>query len=101
MVTWIMSTWLVTISAILQFLAKARSAKEQLDKANAEMSRAAQDLCSKWQGDAAQAFAAEQGVLYNHCSQLSNVGSEYMDTLQKVADLYERTEQTVTNAIKG
>lgn len=96
-----MSTWIVTIRAILQFLAEARKAKQELDEANEQMSRAAQALCDKWQGEASAAFAQEQGVLYRHCSQLSGVGSEYMDLLQKTAQMYEDAETRATNAVKG
>ena len=96
-----MTSFLVTISAILQYLAKAKQAKEQLDQATNEMKRAATDLCSKWQGDAATAFAAEQEVLCTWCNELSNVGAEYMSTLEKVSRAYEEAEQAVTSAIQG
>ena len=33
------------------------------------------------------AFAAEQGVLHNWCSELSGIGSEYMDTLSKYINM--------------
>ena len=85
-----MSTWIVTIRAILQFLAEARKAKQELDEANEQMSRAAQALCDKWQGEASAAFAQDQGV-----------GSEYMDLLQKTAQMYEDAETRATNAVKG
>ena len=97
----VMSSFLVTISAILQFLAKAREAQQQLDKANDEMSNAAAELCSLWQGDAAKAFAEEQQVLFGYCSQLSGVGAEYMSVLQKVAETYQNMEQTVEKYIPG
>ena len=96
-----MSHWIVTIRASLRFLSDARKAQDELNKANEAMNKAAQDLCSKWQGDAAAAFAQEQGVLYQHCSQLSSVGSEYMSLLQQTAQKYEEAEQRATNAIKG
>lgn len=96
-----MSTWIVTIRAILQFLAQARKAKQELDEANEMMNRAAQDLCNKWQGEASAAFAEEQGVLYRHCSQLSGVGSEYMDLLQKTAEKYQEAEERAKAAIEG
>lgn len=96
-----MSTFLVTLTSIIQYLAKAREAKQKLDEAKEEMNRAAQELCSNWQGDAAAAFAQEQGVLYNYCTELSGVGGEYMDVLERVSKIYEEAEQAVTNAIKG
>lgn len=96
-----MSTWFVTIQAIVRFLGQARKAKQEIDEANEQMSRAAQALCEKWQGEASAAFAQEQGVLYKHCASLGSVGAEYLDLLQKDADRYEEAERRATAAIKG
>lgn len=91
--------WIVTINAIRGYLAKARQAQEQFDDASKMMQQAAQDLCSKWEGEAAQAFAQEQGVFEGWCSQMSGLGLEYMDVLEKAIDVYQRTEETVRNLI--
>lgn len=96
-----MSTWLVTLAAIAEYLVKARRAKEKLDEAKEEMKAAAEDLCSKWQGDAAQAFAQEQGVLYQYVTQLSGIGDEYMTELDRVRATYGDGEAEVLNAIRG
>jgi len=95
------SSFLVTLRAIASFLAKARAAQADLDKANAAMKAAAEELCGKWKGDASAAFAKEQGVLFQWCSELSSIGSEYMDTVAKVSQAYQEAEEAVSNAIKG
>lgn len=95
-----MTRLLVTIQAIIGYLKKAKEAKEQLDDANERMKCAAEQLCSVWQGQSAQAFAEEQGVLHTWVSQLSSVGDEYMDLLSKTANRYAEAEQAAANAIK-
>lgn len=96
-----MTRLLVTIQAILRYLAKAREAKAQLDETYEKMKLAAEQLCSVWQGKSAEAFANEQGVLHTWVGQLSGVGDEYMDLLSKTANKYAEAEEAATNAIKG
>lgn len=93
--------WLVTINAIRGYLAKARQAQEQFDEASKMMKQAAQDLCSKWEGEAATAFAQEQGVFEGWCGQMSGLGLEYMDVLEKAINVYEKAESTVKNLISS
>ncbi len=97
----VMTDLLVTFSAIARFLGKAQEAQEQLENANEEMRRAAQELCGKWEGAAAAAFADEQDVLYNWCSQLGMVGAEYMGVLQSVKAKYAEGENEIANKIRG
>lgn len=97
----IISRILITIKTILQYLAQARQAQEKLNEAKEAMKRAAEELCSNWEGEAAKAFAQEQGVLYNYCTELTGVGDEYIEGIQKVAENYRNAEETVINAIKG
>lgn len=92
-------TMLVTLSAIVEYLQKAREAQEKLDEATEQMNRAAQNLCNQWQGAAAMAFAEEQQVLYNHCKGLGAVGSEYIATLTEAKRKYEEMEERVKAAI--
>lgn len=96
-----MTDLLVTFNAIARFLAKAQEAKEELENANEEMRRAAQELCGKWEGAAAAAFADEQDVLYNWCSQLGQVGAEYMSVLESVKSKYMEGENEIASKIRG
>ena len=93
--------FLVTLAAIMEYLDKARDAQEKLDEAAEQMNRAATELCSKWQGDAAVAFAQEQEVLYTYCKQLHNVGDEYIRGFQTAADKYGNADETARKAIQG
>ena len=92
-------SWLVTIHAIRGYLSKARQARQQFNEAAEEMKKAAADLCSKWEGDAAVAFEAEQNKFNGWCKQMDGIGSEYMTALNKAIDVYEKTEQAVKHAI--
>lgn len=93
--------WLVTINAIRGYLAKARQAQEQFDDASKMMKDAAADLCSIWKGDAADAFAQEQGVFEGWCSQMSGLGLDYMDVLEKAINVYEKAESAVKTLISS
>lgn len=96
-----MLDWAVTFSAISAYLAKANEAQNQLDEAKEQMRKAAEDLCSRWQGDAAQAFAQEQGVFNNWCQNMLKIGSEYISVLTKAMETYKNAENKVQNLIKS
>lgn len=94
-------SWIVTFAAIADYLVKARQAQEKLQEANDNMKRAAEALCATWQGDAAKAFADEQGVLYGYCNELNAIGAEYMSVLDAARKRYEEAEQAASIAIRG
>lgn len=94
-------SFLVTLRAIIEYLNKARQAQEKLNEATEKMNKAAQDLCSKWQGDAAQAFAQEQQVLYGYCRELYSVGNEYIRAVERQRANYEEAESKAQSAIGG
>lgn len=96
-----MADLIVTIQAIIGYLAKAREAKEQLNEANADMKNAAEQLCSIWQGDASNAFAAEQGVLNTWVNEMISIGAEYMDLLSRTAAAFEEMDAQMTQAVTG
>ena len=96
-----MISMLVTISAIRNYMSKARKAQQQFDEASADMQKAAEDLCSRWQGDAAAAFAQEQGVFNNWCGQMNRLGLDYISVLDKALSTYEKMEGTVKSVIGG
>lgn len=92
---------MVTVRAVLEYLQKARAAQEKLKDANEKMNNAAQELCNVWKGEGAEAFAAEQKVLYGYCKQLTSIGDEYCSSVQKDAELYERADERARMAIQG
>lgn len=94
-------SFLVTLEAIMRYLDEARQAQEKLNEATERMNRAAQELCNQWKGDAAEAFAQEQKVLYGHCKELHNVGEEYISVFQQAHDRYSQADADAANAIRG
>lgn len=94
-------SFLVTVRAIVEYVQKARRAQEKLNEAAEKMNKAAQELCGKWQGEAAEAFAQEQKVLYGYCRELHQVGEEYIQVVQKACTTYEEAEKRAQAAING
>lgn len=96
-----MSTWLVTISALIRYAKEARAAQAQLNEAKDTMKAAAEELCGKWTGDAANAFAQEQGVLDNWFTQLIEIASEYIGLVESAATKYEEEETALAGKVNG
>jgi len=90
---------MTTPEAIAEYLNKARQAQEKLNEATEQMNRAAQNLCSIWEGQAAQAFSQEQQVLYSHCRELCEVGDSYIPDVEMQKDNYVEAENLAKNAI--
>lgn len=95
------ATWLVTISALLRYAKDAKAAQDKLNDAKSEMKNAAEALCQVWQGDAATAFAAEQGVLDNWFNQLIEIGSEYINAVTTAAKKIQDAEVELSVKIHG
>lgn len=94
-------TWLVTISALIRYTKEARAAQDQLNEARETMKNAAAELCSKWQGDAATAFAEEQGVLDNWFTRLIEIASEYINLVASAAEKYQEKEAELAGKVNG
>lgn len=96
-----MAHWIVTISALIRYARDAKAAQDKLNEAKAEMKSAAEALCQVWQGDAATAFAEEQGVLDNWFSQLISIGGEYISAVTTAAQKYQDKEEELANQVHG
>ncbi len=90
---------IVTISAIQGYLAKTHEAQEQFEEASKIMQQAAQDLCSNWEGEAAQAFAREQNVFAGWCGEMDKVGLDFMQVLETAIDTYLKADDVIKNLI--
>ena len=88
---------LVTISAILQYLAKAQQAQEKLSQSLDQMNKATENLCSVWVGDASDAFRAEQTGMCNWVTQLIGVGVSYITNVKTAAERYQEAEERLSN----
>lgn len=96
-----MSTWYVTFSALRRYAGEARAAQAELNEAKEAMKTAAEELCTKWTGDAATAFAQEQGVLDNWFTQLIDVVTEYIGLVESTVTKYEDEEAGLAAKIHG
>lgn len=96
-----MATWYVTISALIRYARDAKAAQDKLNEAKAEMKSAAEALCQVWQGDAATAFAQEQGVLDNWFTQLISIGTEYIAAVNAAAQKYKEKEEELASKLHG
>lgn len=92
-------SWYVTLSSIRNFRKQASLAQDKLSDATEQMKKAAEELCSQWEGDAAVAFAQEQGLLDSWCRSILQIGAEYIGVLAQVLQQYEEAEQEVKNQI--
>lgn len=91
----------VTIRAIRQASKDIKAAQERLSEAQSEMKSAATALCEVWKGDAATAFAQEQGVVDNWVTKLFNVVSEIIAALTTAAEKYEENEENIMSHLRG
>lgn len=93
--------WVVTISALLRYVAEALKAQDTLNEAKEQMKTAATELCNGWIGDAADAFAREQGILDGWFGQLISIGSEYISAVKTAAEKYRETEEELASKVNG
>lgn len=70
--------------------------KSTVDKAKA----AAQDLGSKWEGDARDAFMAEQEKAYNWHMNIADIAWAFGEALEHAAEQYESAESFVASLIR-
>jgi len=96
-----MFDWIVTAIKIAEYLLKARQAQAKVEEATKTMKSAAEALTGIWEGSAADAFAQEQGVLNNWCTELLDVGNQALDVVEKVRQVYEQAEEVAKNAIQS
>ncbi len=93
--------WIVTLSALLRYAAEALQAQQTLSEAKEQMKSAAAKLCEGWIGDAASAFASEQGILDGWFGQLISIGSEYISAVKTAAEKYRETEEELASKVNG
>ena len=96
-----MATFLVTYQAIRGYLKQAAKARDDFEEAHQQMSAAAKELCSIWQGKGKEMFEAEQEAFDGWCKQLGIIGKDYSDLVEKALAKYETTDQEITSGWKS
>ena len=92
---------LVNAIELSQAAAKMNEAMEVYNEAIETVKTAAADLASKWEGDAQQAFVANQEEAYNWYTSIHAVVIYIIETVQKVIEMYNQTEENLKNIMRG
>lgn len=73
----------------------------QYEEASAQVKQAADDLTSKWKGNARDAFAAEQEQAAAWYSNMAQICRTYSQALRKYAQSLQETDDTAAQNIKN
>lgn len=92
--------FLVTIEAILEYLEKAKQAQDKLEEANSRMERASEAVLQQWQGDAANAFAAEQQQVHGFVRDVIRVGANFIQIVKQAVEKYLEAERIAKESIQ-
>ena len=84
-----------------QVSAQIRQANSIIDSAKKGADAAAEQLAANWEGDARDAFVAEQLKTKAWWEQMIQVINEIAATIDKVNSAYSNVEETVSNIIKS
>lgn len=96
-----MDGWIVEAAKLtaaeVEIIQAVAAYKEAANKAKA----AGDALAAKWEGDAREAFVAEQENAYRWHISISDIVSAFAETLKSVASRYEEAERNVSSIIKN
>ena len=90
---------LVDSKEIIQALNDMNKAMEAYEEAVEQCKTTADDLASKWEGEAKEAFVVHQENAYSWYKQMIQTVVSMISTVRKAMDEYERMEETVKKAI--
>ena len=97
-----------TIATIMRHEAQLRKVSAQIRQANSIITStkngcksAAEALANNWEGDARDAFVAEQLKATTWLEKMIQIINEMVATIDKVNDTYTNVEQTVSSIIKS
>ena len=92
---------LVSAAEMLAALSDMNAAMDSYKEAVDAAKSAAEDLASKWEGASKDAFVAHEEDAYTWHNQILDVAKQMIETVRKVVDLYNSTEDAVKNIVKG
>lgn len=92
---------LVQAAELLQAAMELNQASEIYEEAVEAAKAAAEDLASKWEGAAKDAFVRHQENAYNWHKQILVVVREMVSTIRKAVELYKQMEATVKGIMQG
>lgn len=86
---------LVNAAEIIAALSAMNKAMEAYNDAVEQCNKAADELASKWEGEAKEAFVQHQATAYSWYKQMIQVVLQMIDTIRKAVEQYEEMERTV------
>lgn len=92
---------LVSIAEMIAAANDMNRAMESYQEAVAQCKSAGDDLASKWEGEAKEAFVAHQETAFSWYKQMIQTVLQMVDVVRKAADEYTRMEETVKSIIHG
>ena len=92
---------IVDAAELLQAANQMNQAAEIYEEAVETAKGAANDLASKWEGAAKDAFVAHQENAYSWYKQILNVVREMVQIIRKAVDLYNQMEDAVKSVVQG
>lgn len=96
-----MIAWAVEVAKLttaeVEILQAVMAYKAAVEKAKA----AAEELGAKWEGDAREAFMAEQEKAYRWHMSISDIVRAFAEALKSAATNYMNAEGSITGIIKG
>lgn len=99
---------MVTVATIMRHEAQLRQVSAQIRQANDTINSvkqgveaAANDLASKWEGEARDAFVAEQLNAKTWLEKMIGIIGEMISTIDKVNAAYSNVDKTVSDLIKS
>lgn len=86
---------LVQMAELIQAANEINQAVETYNEAVDTAKNAAEDLASKWEGDARDAFVASQENAYSWHQKIIAVVRQMIEVIRKISEIYDQTEKTV------
>ena len=86
---------IVDAAEIIAAVNAMNKAMDAYNDAVEQCEKAAEELASKWEGEAKEAFVQHQATAYSWYKQMIQVVLQMIDTIRKAVEQYEEMERTV------
>lgn len=94
-------TLLVQVAELSAAAAKMNEALDSYREATTEVKNAAEDIASKWEGAAKDAFVADQNQAYNWYASLTDVVFAIIEEARRCIQRYQDAEDRLKAVMKG
>lgn len=94
-------TLLVQIAELRAAAAKMNDALESYREATDQVKKAADDIASKWEGAAKDAFVNDQENAYNYYSGLASIVMNIIEEAKRCIDRYREAEDRLKSVMKA